>query len=71
MSIFVCGDIHSTIDIDKLNELKSREDLDKNDSFSKLQIVWILKLSQNPVSDVQTALLPSPGKAWLPVLRVC
>ena len=43
MSIFVCGDIHSTLDIDKLNELKSREDLDKNDSFSKLQIVWILR----------------------------
>ncbi|MGN0346842.1 MAG: metallophosphoesterase [Lachnospiraceae bacterium] len=31
MSIFVCGDIHSTLDIDKLNPFLGREDLDEND----------------------------------------
>ena len=31
MSIFVCGDIHSTLDIDKLDRFKKRKDLNKND----------------------------------------
>lgn len=31
MSIFVCGDIHSTLDIDKLNQFIDREDLDEKD----------------------------------------
>ena len=31
MSIFVCGDIHSTLDIDKLDRFKKRRDLTKND----------------------------------------
>ena len=31
MSIFVCGDIHSTLDIHKLDEFMNRDDLNKND----------------------------------------
>lgn len=31
MSIFVCGDIHSTLDIDKLGQFIGREDLNEND----------------------------------------
>lgn len=31
MSIFVCGDIHSTLDINKLDQFIGREDLDEND----------------------------------------
>lgn len=31
MSIFVCGDIHSTLDINKLDPFTDREDLDEND----------------------------------------
>lgn len=31
MSIFVCGDIHSTLDINKLDHFIGREDLDEND----------------------------------------
>ncbi|QWT53111.1 metallophosphoesterase family protein [Eubacterium sp. MSJ-33] len=31
MSIFVCGDIHSTLDINKLDPFIDREDLDEND----------------------------------------
>lgn len=29
MSIFVCGDIHSTLDIHKLNQFIDRDDLDE------------------------------------------
>ena len=31
MSIFVCGDIHSTLDINKLDRFIGREDLNEND----------------------------------------
>jgi hypothetical protein len=31
MSIFVCGDIHSTLDIDKLNQFMNRDDLNEKD----------------------------------------
>ena len=31
MSIFVCGDIHSTLDINKLDQFMNREDLNEND----------------------------------------
>ena len=31
MSIFVCGDIHSTLDINKLDVFMGREDLNEND----------------------------------------
>lgn len=31
MSIFVCGDIHSTFDIDKLDQFRNRTDLNEND----------------------------------------
>ena len=31
MSIFVCGDIHSTLDINKLDGFIGREDLNEND----------------------------------------
>ena len=31
MSIFVCGDIHSTLDINKLDCFIGREDLNEND----------------------------------------
>jgi hypothetical protein len=31
MSVFVCGDIHSTLDIDKLNQFMNRDDLNEKD----------------------------------------
>ncbi|MGN0394531.1 MAG: metallophosphoesterase, partial [Coprococcus sp.] len=31
MSIFVCGDIHSTLDINKLDQFLNREDLNEKD----------------------------------------
>jgi hypothetical protein len=31
MSIFVCGDIHSTLDIDKLDPFINRDDLNETD----------------------------------------
>jgi predicted phosphodiesterase len=31
MSIFVCGDIHSTLDINKLDSFINRKDLNKTD----------------------------------------
>lgn len=36
MSIFVCGDIHSTLDINKLDQFIERDDLTEKDYL----IIW-------------------------------